>query len=212
MAIEQIFTWFMTSGAYDALLPFFLVFTLVFAFLQKSKLFDKGDSDGSGKKFNVMLALIIGLMVVVPSVTNSYPSGADPVKLMQEVLPNVVLWVVAIFAFWLLLAAFGMPVPFGQPTQGFQGFITVVSVIVVATIFGHAAGWFPESWGVSEWLNTIDESVLQVILIIAITIGLLVWLLSDNTTSPPPGRKNAIQSIGDIFTSIGKSQGNQRQP
>ncbi|MFT4307943.1 MAG: hypothetical protein ACMXYM_01045 [Candidatus Woesearchaeota archaeon] len=210
MAIEQIFTWFMTSGAYDALLPFFLVFTLVFAFLQKSKLFDKGDSDGSGKKFNVMLALIIGLMVVVPSVTNSYPSGADPVKMMQDALPNVVLWVVAIFAFWLLLAAFGMPVPFGKPTQGFQGFITVVSVIVVATIFGHAAGWFPESWGVSEWLNTIDESVLQVILIVAITIGLLVWLLSDPPSGDGDGKKGFFEILGKGLQEIGKSQGNER--
>ena len=210
MAIEQIFSWFMTSGAYDALLPFFLVFTLVFAFLQKSKLFDKGD-DGTGKKFNVMLALIIGLMVVVPSVTNSYPSGADPVKIMQDALPNVVLWVVAIFAFWLLLAALGMPVPFANPTAGFQGFISIVSVAIVAIIFGHAAGWFPREWGISRWLSSIDASVLQVILIIAITIGLLVWLLSDPPSGDNSNRKNAIQSIGDIFTSIGKSQGNKRQ-
>ena len=205
MAIEQIFTWFMTSGAYDALLPFFLVFTLVFAFLQKSNLFGN-----DSKKFNVMLALIIGLMVVVPSVTNSYPSGADPVKMMQDALPNVVLWVVAIFAFWLLLAALGMPVPFANPTAGFQGFISVVAVVIVAIIFGHAAGWFPPNWDLTRWLNQIDAGVLQIILIIAITIGLLVWLLSDNTTSPPPGKKNSIQSLGDIFTSIGRSQGNQR--
>jgi hypothetical protein len=205
MAIEQIFSWFMTSGAYDALLPFFLVFTFVFAFLQKSKLFGSGDND-TGKKFNVMLAIIIGLMVVVPSVTNSYPSNADPVKLIQNALPNVVLWIVAIFSLWLLLAALGMQVPFGQPTEGFQGFITIVAVTIVATIFGHAAGWFPPNWDLTLWLNSVDAGVLQVILIIAIVIGLLVWLLSDPPTSGN-GKKSALESLGSAFQTIGKSQG-----
>jgi hypothetical protein len=210
MAIEQIFSWFMTSGAYDALLPFFLVFTLVFAFLQKIKLFGSGDND-TGKKFNVMLAIIIGLMVVVPSVTNSYPSNADPVKLIQNALPNVVLWIVAIFSLWLLLAALGMQVPFGQPTEGFQGFITIVAVTVVATIFGHAAGWFPPNWDLTLWLNSVDAGVLQVILIIAIVIGLLVWLLSDPPTSGD-GKKSALESLGSAFQTIGKSQGYKYRP
>ena len=124
MAIEQTFTWLMTSGAYDALLPFFLIFTLVFAFLQKVNMF----GEGNNKKFNVMLALIIGLMVVVPHVTNSYPRGADPITIMQEALPNVILWVVAIFALWLLMAALGLPVTFGQSTAGMQGFLTITAV------------------------------------------------------------------------------------
>ena len=199
MPIEQIFTWFMTSGAYDALLPFFLIFTLVFAFLQKSSLFGE-----NSKKFNVILGLIIGLMVVVPSVTNSYPSGSDPVKIMQDALPNVILWVVAIFALWILMAALGLPVAFGKKNDGFKGFLTVISVLIVAIIFGHAAGWFPPQWGISQWLRSIDAGVLQIILILAIVIGLLVWLLSEPKTDDDDNDRGFFKMIGKGFESIGK--------
>jgi hypothetical protein len=174
-AIDQAFIALDASGIYGALLPFLLIFTLVFAFLQKSSLF--GDTS---KKFNVVLALIIGLMVVVPSVTNSYP-GTDPVKTMQDALPNVVLWIIAIFALWLLLAAFGIPVIFGNPTAGFQRFITVAAGIVVAVIFGHAAGWLPANWDITRWLNSIDATLMMGIFIFVLCIFVLVWIISPGS-------------------------------
>lgn len=207
-AIEDTFSWLMTSGAYDSLLPFFLIFTLTFAFLQKVQMFGQGDN----KKFNVMIALILGLLVVVPHVTNSYPPGMDVVQIMLDALPNVLLWVVAIFALWLLLAALGLPVTFGESTAGLQGFLTIVSVIVIAIIFGYAAGWFPPQLDPLErFLDAIDAGVLQVILIVAIVIGVLAWLLADPKEAPSGGRnRNAADSVGDMFASIGKSLGNKK--
>ena len=207
MAIEQIFTWFMTSGAYDALLPFFLIFTLVFAFLQKSNLF--GDDAAKNKKFNIILALIIGLMVVVPHVTDSYPSGSNPIKIVQDAIPNVMLWIIAIFSLWLLMAALGLPVTFGESTAGFQGFLTILSIAIVAIIFGYAAGWFPPNWDLTRWLDSIDAGVLQIIFIIAIVLGVLVWLLSDDTPSTTP-KRSAADSVGDMFAQLGKSLGNKK--
>ncbi|MBI2652090.1 hypothetical protein HYX00_01375, partial [Candidatus Woesearchaeota archaeon] len=48
----------------DVLLPFLLIFVIVFAILQKTKIL--GDSK---KNLNVVVAIVVGLLVVIPHVT-----------------------------------------------------------------------------------------------------------------------------------------------
>jgi len=50
-------------GVYDYVLPFLLVFTIIFAILEKTKLFGT-EQDGRAKtNINTILALVIGLIV-----------------------------------------------------------------------------------------------------------------------------------------------------
>lgn len=205
--IEQMFSWFMTSGSYGALLPFFLIFTLVFAFLQKVKMF--GGTDRDNKRFNIFIALIIGLMVVVPHVTNSYPSGADPITIVQNALPNVILWIIAIFSLWLLLASFGIPLFNDDATQSVRGVITIVAAIVIALIFGYAAGWWPPQINLA--MGNVDSGVWQIVLIIAIVVLVLAWLLGGSGTGDTPRdkkRKGGAKALGDMFAALG---GNDRE-
>lgn len=205
--IDQMFTWFMTSGAYGALLPFFLIFTLIFAFLQKIKMF--GSNAADNKRFNILIALIIALTVVVPHVTNSYPAGSDPITIVQTALPNVTLWIIAIFSIWLLLASFGIPLFNESEGKSVRGFVTVLCAIVVALIFGEAAGWWPPS--ISVQIGRIDPGVLQIILILAIVIGILIWLLggeASSESSKDKKRKSGAKAIGDMFAALG---GNDRE-
>ena len=62
-------------GLTDVLLPFLLIFTLVFAVLQKTEIL--GDDK---KNFNVIIALVLGLLFVVPHIAGAYPIGYDPVQ------------------------------------------------------------------------------------------------------------------------------------
>ena len=48
----------------DSLLPFLLIFTILYAILNKTKIIGEGR-----KNFNVMVALILSLMVVIPHIT-----------------------------------------------------------------------------------------------------------------------------------------------
>ncbi|MBI5073475.1 hypothetical protein HZA99_06685, partial [Candidatus Woesearchaeota archaeon] len=60
----QLFRTMESYGLTDALLPFLLIFTILFAMLQKTKIL------GAGKKnFNVMVSFIIAAMVVIPHIT-----------------------------------------------------------------------------------------------------------------------------------------------
>ena len=62
----------------DLLLPFLLIFTIVFAVLQKSNILGKDK-----RNFNSVIALVVSLSVVIPHITGSYPAGFDVVEIIQ---------------------------------------------------------------------------------------------------------------------------------
>ena len=68
--VNDSFPGFLTSlesyGLLDALLPFLLIFTVIFAIMQKTKFLGEGK-----KNFNVVIALVIALIVVLPHVTKT---------------------------------------------------------------------------------------------------------------------------------------------
>jgi len=100
MALQDSFFMLNEQGLFDILLPFVLVFTIVYAVLHKIKLFGK-----DSKQFDVMIALVMGLAVVFPHVlwgvndpTVSTLSNGMPdiVNIINASLPNVSIVIVAI--------------------------------------------------------------------------------------------------------------------
>ena len=71
-------------GLTDVLLPFTLIFTIMFAILQKTRVFGE-----EKKNINMVVALVFGLLVVIPHVTNTYPAGMDIVEVLNSALPSV---------------------------------------------------------------------------------------------------------------------------
>src|SRR3989344_8777090 len=78
-------------GLTDVMLPFLLVFTLLFAVLEKTKVL--GDQK---RNLNLTISLVISLLVVIPHVTNSYPGGMDVVDIMNKALPSVSIVIIAV--------------------------------------------------------------------------------------------------------------------
>jgi len=84
-------------------LYFPLIFTLVFAVLEKSKILGE-----EKRNLNSAIALIMALIVVIPHLTGNLPAGYDPVLVINSALPSVSLVVVAIvliiigIVFWLI--------------------------------------------------------------------------------------------------------------
>src|SRR3989338_7097050 len=87
-------------GVVDFLLPFILVFTIVFAVMQRTKIL------GENKNYNVIIALVLGLLFVIPHITGSYPLGYDPVAVMNQSLPSISLVAIASIMLLLLMGIF----------------------------------------------------------------------------------------------------------
>lgn len=157
-------------GLTDVLLPFLLIFTIIFAIFQKSKIL------GTDKQnFNVIIALIISLLVVIPHVTDSYPVNADPIQIINQSIPNVAVVIVAILMVLMLMGVFGVEFTWaGRVTGG----IVIIALIIVIAIFGKAAAWWGEGVSLPWWLNWLEDPNTQTLVVVIIVFGIIIWFIT----------------------------------
>jgi hypothetical protein len=177
-------------GLTDVLLPFLLIFTIIFAVLQKTHILGEGR-----KNFNVVVALVISLSVVIPHVTNSYPPDADVVEIMNNALPNVSIIIVAIIMVLILIGLMG-----GEARWmggSLSGWIAIISFLIVIFIFGRAAGWFET---LPRWLWWLDDPNTQALVVIILIFGIIIWFITSDTESEKVSKLGgALQKFGDFF-------------
>ncbi len=172
-------------GFVDVLLPFLLIFTVIFAVLDKTQIL------GLGKRnMNVGLAFIFALLVVVPHVTGNFPAGYDPVQVINAALPSVSLIVVAIIALLILIGVFAHDrIMLGLTAPGWVGLFSIVTIIY---IFGSASGWW--NAGVLDWLEGVFGSDVVAVLIMILVFGIIIAFVTGGGSQ---GEKaSASQKIG----------------
>ncbi|MBI5002498.1 hypothetical protein HZC31_03875 [Candidatus Woesearchaeota archaeon] len=175
-------------GLTDALLPFLLIFTILFAMLQKTKIL------GAGKKnFNVMVAFIIAALVVIPHITGSYPGRYDLVEILNKALPEVSIVVVAVVMALLLLGLLGGEAKWmgGSLTGG----IAIAAFAGIIYIFGGAAGWWNNI--MFNWFAQDTITLVIVILVFAIVI----WYVTkeDTPADAAAKTKGLLDEVGKLF-------------
>ncbi|MFH1316827.1 MAG: hypothetical protein ABII01_04875 [Candidatus Woesearchaeota archaeon] len=177
-------------GLLDVLLPFLLIFTLFYAVLHKTKVF--GDDK---KNINIVVSLIIGLIVVIPHVTNTYPADWDVVNIINGALPAIAAVVVAVIMLLILIGAWG-----GQAkwTKGsLATWIFIISLLIVIWAFGAAAGRLP-GW---DWVRDMFGQEAIAIIIILLVFAIIIAFITSGDKGTQQGSKmaNIGQSIGEFF-------------
>ena len=116
-------------GFFDIVLPFLLVFTLVYAILEKTKILGTvkiKDESIANKNLNSMVAFVIGLLVV---------ATANVVRAINESLPNIILLAVVSFSFLILIGVFmkSEELDFSNKHKGwYKAFVILIFIGVVA--------------------------------------------------------------------------------
>lgn len=150
-------------GLTDAILPFVLIFTVIFAILQKAKIFG-----AESKKYNIVFSLVVSLLVVIPHMTRSYPPGADVVEILNQAIPSISVLIIAVIMFLVLAGIFFEPKGGGWVS----GLVLLLSILAVIWIFGKAAGWWHN---MPFWLNDPDVQALVVIILV---FGIIIWFVT----------------------------------
>ena len=170
--LEGFFRTLENWGLTDVMLPFLLIFVIIYAILQKTHILGEGK-----KNLNVVVAVVVALLVVIPHVTGRFPSNADPVVIINEALPQVSIVLVAVVFLLILIGVFGQDYVFLGVTM--PGWITLVSLIVIILIFGGAAGWWDNSFG--STLENFFGTEGVAIFIMLIFFGLVIaWITSES--------------------------------
>ncbi|HYD02697.1 MAG TPA: hypothetical protein VEC16_00200 [Alphaproteobacteria bacterium] len=182
------------AGIADIILPFILIFTLVFAILQKTKILGVDDDTKKPRKnFNVVVALVMGLGVVIPHVTGSYPSpNMDVVNIINTALPNISVVIVAVIMLLLMIGAFGGDVNIAGSNR-LAGYAVFFSIAVTIFIFGTAAYW----WNLPAWASFMLNPDLQALIVIILVFGVIISFITgdDEPKKDKPGLFDELAKV-----------------
>ena len=156
-------------GLTDVMLPFLLIFTIMFAVLQKTRILGE-----EKRQINMVVSLVFGLLVVIPHVTDSYPSGFDIVEVLNQALPSVSVVVVAVIMLLILIGLFGGEAKFLG--AALPGWIAFLSLLVILFIFGNAAGWWGGQWG--SWMTNFFGEDAIAIMIMILVFGIIIAFIT----------------------------------
>ena len=156
-------------GFFDIVLPFILVFALVFAILEKTKILGKENK----KNVNALVAFVIGLFVI---------AATNVVQVLQDALPLITLVLVVLISFMLLVGAFHGDKEFTFTDNTFWKWIlTLVLLVSVLLIFAN----FIETDSGETWLEVFWDfvtedfesgSIVSSIIFLAIII-FVIWFI-----------------------------------
>jgi len=180
-------TYFQTVGLLDFFLPFILVFTIVYATLAKIKILGEGK-----KQFNVIVALVLALLFVVPHIMGTYPLGYDPVQVMNNALPSISLVSVAAIMVLLLMGIFGT-----KFAAGAVPLVALVALGFVVYIFGASLNLWTGPYDAFSWW-TPDLSEL---LVVVLVFGLVIWLIVKEPTAEGRGMMGMLKKGAQILKS-----------
>jgi len=168
--LDSIFFQLKAIGIHDIILPFLLIFVIVYAILQKVKVFGK-----DGKKTNLVIALVMGLAVVFPHALGMYPPGRDIVNIINTSLPNVSIIIVAILMALIIIGLLGKRVELGNNTL--SGWIAFLAFAVVLYIFGSSAGWFGRRASSNFLTRNPDLTALVITILI---FAVIIWFITKD--------------------------------
>ena len=179
-------------GFVDVLLPFLLIFTILFSVLDKTKILGEGK-----RNMNVGIAVIFALLTVIPHVTGNFPAGYDPVAIINAALPSVSLVVIAVVALMILIGVFAHDrLLLGMTAPGWVGLFSIGTLIF---IFGNAAGWWQA--GVLNWLDDIFGSDILAIVIMLLVFGIVIAFVTGGGEAEKSGGllQRAGLNLGEMF-------------
>lgn len=159
-------------GVYDVVLPFLLVFTLVFAFLEKTKILGLevvkvGDKTHTytRKNLNSMVAFVMAFFVI---------ASTQLVMLISEILANVVLIIIIIFCFMLTVGAMHKgDKEFELDSKTRKVFYWITGIGLFLILF-NALGWLDKIYTflVANWNNAHVATILMIL----VFVGFMLWV------------------------------------
>jgi len=201
MVQEYMFSRLAELGVFDIILPFVLVFALVYAILHKTKILGE-----KSKNFNMIISLVMGASIVVPHILYGTPDPSDhllitgfidPVKVINNALPNVSIVLIGVLMVLLIFGVWGSKIKLGS--NSLSGIIALFAFLSVIFIFGSSAGWW-KPFNFLYWNNSFLGGPDTVALIVTILVfAIIIWWI---TKDDKEGEEKREDAFGKFFGSI----------
>jgi hypothetical protein len=187
--VELLRSW----GVFDVIIPFILIFSIVYAVLDKTSVFGKDK-----KNINAVIALVVALSTVVSHVLRIYSTGRDPVDIIALAAPRIALILVVAVCFFILAGLAGIK-PDDYKDANYSIITLALLNVFVISAYPSLANFFLI---VSVFLIAITlamgggKGVFGRIPVIAVVIVFMVfhWAITGWTQSSLPGWLTWLES------------------
>ena len=166
--LGNVVDFFENLGVFDVLLPFLLTFSVMFALLERTRVFGTEDKEGkyTRKNLNAMVAFVVSFLVVASS---------KLVEIVTKVSSEIVVLLLIIVFFLMLVGSFfsadetakGVFLKEGGWRTGFMAFVAICLLFIFLDALETDSGdtWLEVFW---DWLSGFytDTSVAAIVLII----------------------------------------------
>ncbi len=167
-------------GFFDVVLPFLLIFTIVFGMLEKTKIFGTekiGDSHYPKKNINAMFAFVVAFFVI---------AAKEIVAAIQESLPLVSFILLAIVSFLMLVGSFvsgEKEFNFIDTFKGWRLPLAGVFTLAIIMIFFDSFGWLEPIY---DYFSGQGNDVF-IIAIFTLLVAGVVYFVFDAGKAPTGG-------------------------
>ena|SRR3989338_4731946 len=158
-------------GIYDIVLPFILVFTIVFAILEKTKILGMETIENqqyTKKNINAMVAFIVAFLVI---------ASTQLVAVINQVMANIVLLLLLGVSFLLLVGVFFGDKEFTlKDYPNWIKFFMFLMFIGIVAVFLHALDWLKFIFALFLYW---DATWAATILFLLIIIGFMWYVIKE---------------------------------
>ena len=180
---RNVIDFLVTVGVYDVILPFLLVFTIIFAILEKTKILgvdkDKDGREYTKKNLNAVFAFISGFLVV---------ASVKLVGAINEIIANVVLLVLLGICFLMLVGVFYEDKQFSlKEHKKWLAFFIIIMFTGIVVIFLDALDWLKYIFAL---FTNFDIEIVGSILFFLIIIGFILFITWDTGPKKTSGDKD----------------------
>lgn len=148
--LKDVFAQWEQMGFFTYLLPFLLIFALIFGILTKIKLFKEN------KAVNAIIALVVGLMALQFEFVS---------KFFAEIFPRLGVGLAIIL---IILILVGM---FMEPNKGTMAVMFGIGMVIVVVIVMKTAGTFGWTWNFWRENMPLIVGIIIIVVILAVIIG-----------------------------------------
>lgn len=180
--IGELFNQWQTAGVFSYMLPFLLIFAVVFGLLSKLNIFGTAQDSKKGKPINAIISIAVALMALQFDFVSSF---------FAELFPRMG---VALSIILLFMVLGGLFVPTNKENNWFLVVLTVVIFIVIGAVILKslgAVGWLSDV----PWLANIWNQYGSIIIFGVIIIAVIIITTMEKKSPDKPKMENIFSKL-----------------
>jgi len=181
------------------IIPFLLVFSLVYAILLKSKFLGDPSAKKEIKRVYIVVALAFGIASIMPHYLKSIGQDTgvpDLVEIIMTAFPQVSILLMVVLSVFILLGFFGAKLNLMDTGMGAGILMFLIAIVVFVFLrAGNLIG--PQTPIIGNMFNSQNSSELWSLITAIAVFGLVVWFIVRD--EKPKGQENVGQKLAKLF-------------